>query len=380
MIKRIQIENFKSFGKVDLEPHSKVNLLIGPNSSGKSNFLEALQLGQKKPATLEFLQENFLKLSDKVNRIQSNSGFEIKLEFMPVSGVFDLLKFSYESESLLVELKNSKGFAQSTYNFEKYKDPVRHFSGLGHEEELELDSRRFFGGIQKSGIVKYVPNVDKMRAGVVLLPNFKRISSDLSDIALLINHLNQNYRSTFYQKLLEDLKNITGEFDLITTPPSQNPGEIEMRFFAGDVGFSPWEVSDGILLFTAILAILHQPNPPKVILLEEPENGIHPRRIIEIYRLITKLAEEKEVQFFITTHSPILLNQFSESPECVWVFDKVDGISQIKNLKKDILDPRTQQLIEMGVENPGDLTDDLGENWMLGLIDGVPPSVIPEDF
>jgi predicted ATPase len=177
------------------------------------------------------------------------------------------------------------------------------------------------------------------------------------------------------------LNNLTGEIEKVSIKLSKIPGSFIISIFSkDDKEFDVDEISDGLKYFICILAILHQPNPPKVILLEEPENGIHPRRIIEIYRLITKLAEEKDVQFFITTHSPILLNLFSEDPECVWVFDKVDGISQIKNLKFDILDPRTKHLKEMGVEDPGDLTDDLGENWLLGLIDGVPPGIVPEDF
>jgi predicted ATPase len=113
-------------------------------------------------------------------------------------------------------------------------------------------------------------------------------------------------------------------------------------------------------------------------MLEEPENGIHPRRITEICNLIWKLAREKNIQFFITTHSPVLLQYFADTPECVWVFDKEEGVTQIKNLKTDIIEPHNKILKENGISDIDELNTNLGEKWLMGLIDGVPPSIIKE--
>jgi len=377
MIKRIQIENFKSFGKVDLEPHPKVNLLIGPNSSGKSNFLEAMRLGGAFDGNLGQIEEIWSKLQYKDNRIVKSGIFEIEIWFEITGGILGLfsnIKVSKIHESLWFKFTH-KDIAFAHFVWDKYRPYQADYSkNLSHQECVD-----FFQKFKSAGVVDYQPDVKLMRTSITLNRNYS-LEKSLEGIALLIKNLDDNFRDTNFARFREDLFALTQEFNLVTTPASSKDGQIELKFFTEKSSFSVNEVSDGILLFTAILAILHQPNPPKVILLEEPENGIHPRRIIEIYRLIWKLAEEKDVQFFITTHSPILLEQFSEDPECVWVFDKVDGTSQVKNLKYDILDPRTKQLIDLGVKEPGDLTIGLGDNWLLGLIDGVPPAIFPEDY
>ena len=379
MIKRIQIENFKSFGKVDVEPHPGVNLLIGPNSSGKSNFLEALRLGNALCGIPTKLEEIWESLNGKSNRLlhPGANQFSIELSFDfkgRILGLFDSAKVSKIHQSIWIDLKHNIGVS-AHFDWEKYKMPNSHYSNLISQEECG----EFFKQFSQSGVVLFRPDLQQIRKPVTLT-KFDQLSGDLREIALLIKHLGDEFSDSNQLQFREDLLKISQEFKLITTPTSEIDGQVELKFFTDHGSFDSNEVSDGILYFTAILAILHQPNPPKVMLLEEPENGIHPRRIVEIYRLITKLAKEKNVQFFITTHSPILLNQFSEDPECVWVFDKEDGISKVQNLHHDILEPRRKKLIEIGVEDPADLTHDLGENWLLGLIDGVPPSILPDDF
>lgn len=364
---------------MDIEPHPRVNLLIGPNSSGKSNFLEALQFGNALKGSPNKLEEIWESLKGKSNRL-INSGakqFSIEIDFNlkgRILGLFDSVKLTRIHQSVTIQLTHSD-ITSAHFDWEKYKMPTSHFSNLISREECE----EFFKQFSKGGVVLFRPDLQKIRKPVTLT-KFDLLSGDLGEVALLIKHLADEFSETNQVQFREDLYKITQEFKLVTTPTASIAGQVELKFFTDNGSFDSNEVSDGILYFTAILAILHQPNPPKVILLEEPENGIHPRRIVEIYRLITKLAEEKNVQFFITTHSPILLNQFSEDPECVWVFDKEDGISKIQNLHHDILEPRRKKLLEMGIEDPSDLTNDLGENWLLGLIDGVPPSILPEDF
>ncbi|MBL7997259.1 MAG: AAA family ATPase [Candidatus Kapabacteria bacterium] len=131
------------------------------------------------------------------------------------------------------------------------------------------------------------------------------------------------------------------------------------------------ELSDGTLYFLALLCIIHQPNPSKLLLIEEPETGIHPRRIREALDLIYSLAEEKDLQVIITTHSPQVVDYFSDIPECVHIVDKVDGETNVKNLQHDIIDDRNKKYKEAGVE-PVPYTEELGENWMMGFLGGVP--------
>jgi len=72
--------------------------------------------------------------------------------------------------------------------------------------------------------------------------------------------------------------------------------------------------SDGVILFLGFLAIAHLPEPPNLLLIEEPENGIYPKRLDQVIRLLRQLVEEQEnptfPQIIFTTHSPFVLSLF----------------------------------------------------------------------
>ncbi len=71
------------------------------------------------------------------------------------------------------------------------------------------------------------------------------------------------------------------------------------------------QASDGILLVLAYLAILYSPKPPRVLLIEEPENGIHHKRLNDVLGILRELVEEQShTQVVMTTHSPYVVDQF----------------------------------------------------------------------
>ena len=70
------------------------------------------------------------------------------------------------------------------------------------------------------------------------------------------------------------------------------------------------ELSAGMLHYLAFAAIPHL-DPVSVLLIEEPENGLHPARISEIIRLLRAFAERTDTQVFMATHSPLVLNELS---------------------------------------------------------------------
>jgi predicted ATPase len=74
------------------------------------------------------------------------------------------------------------------------------------------------------------------------------------------------------------------------------------------------QASDGAILFLGLLALIHSPEPPKLLLIEEPEKGVYPKRLEEVIRLIRRLQEAPSgrpaPQIVMTTHSPYLLDSF----------------------------------------------------------------------
>ncbi len=102
------------------------------------------------------------------------------------------------------------------------------------------------------------------------------------------------------------------------------------------------QVSDGLLIVLAYLALLYLPEPPRVLLIEEPENGIHPGRLKEIIRIIKQLvSEQSHTQVVMTTHSPYVLHEFSPEEVTVCVRKssgevKTRRLSESKSVQEQI--------------------------------------------
>jgi predicted ATPase len=94
------------------------------------------------------------------------------------------------------------------------------------------------------------------------------------------------------------------------------------------------QVSDGVLLVLAYLAILYLPKPPRVLLIEEPENGIHPQRLREVLKILRDIVKKQSyTQVILTTHSPYAVDEFR--PEEVTVcFKQEDGSVAVKQLSE----------------------------------------------
>jgi predicted ATPase len=85
-----------------------------------------------------------------------------------------------------------------------------------------------------------------------------------------------------------------------------NFGEVELSLMEGDVAMPARVVSEGTLRVLGLLALSGVKDPPAVIGFEEPENGVHPRRIRDIAKILASRADSGNTQLIVTTHSPIL--------------------------------------------------------------------------
>ena len=87
-----------------------------------------------------------------------------------------------------------------------------------------------------------------------------------------------------------------------------NLGEVELRLREGNTLIPARVVSEGTLRILGLLALAGATEPPALIGLEEPENGVHPRRLQLIAELLQTRAELGETQMIVTTHSPLLVD------------------------------------------------------------------------
>src|ERR1700679_1660190 len=89
-------------------------------------------------------------------------------------------------------------------------------------------------------------------------------------------------------------------------------GEVELRLREGNTLIPARVVSEGTLRILGLLALAGASEPPALIGLEEPENGVHPRRLQLIAELLQTRAELGETQMIVTTRSPLLVDQIPQ--------------------------------------------------------------------
>lgn len=114
-------------------------------------------------------------------------------------------------------------------------------------------------------------------------------------------------------------------------PSVLNPDKIRLEWEenGSDTYFSASALSDGTLRFICLATLLLQPNPPSIILIDEPELGLHPAAIQVLAGMLESAATH--TQLIVATQSVTLINQLR--PEHVWVVDREEGQSVFRHLK-----------------------------------------------
>lgn len=373
MLTSLRIQNFRSIRDASV-PLGQVNLFIGPNNSGKSNFLKGIAL---LAFSINQYPEKTLTYSDFIDLIPrglSNKDEEIKINIIAQND-----NFLDEAVNLLIGFDSARNsekekslvfttdIAVSISINSKHKFPGFYFSIKSPNEEgsslpTEIISlKSTFKGCE---IYRLEPSSFNLSAP---LSHQINLSPGGKNIANFLYYLGQNYRNR-YRLLEADFANCVGSLVSISTPADPDKaGNLKLRFFdQNDIGYWAEEVSEGVLYFLALLCIVHQPDPPKLLLLEEPEKGIHPRRIKEVMDFIFELARLRDIQIILTSHSPYVVDHFADIPECISVFDRENGETVIRNAG-DIITETNAKL-----EKPIRYSDALGEHWVSGFLGGVP--------
>lgn len=438
MIDYIRIQNFKSI--TDATFHLQdVNLLVGANNSGKTNFLKALKflsnLYNQKPIDNSILNnfKNFdgnnemsFTIVKKCQDSNENIFYKIcltyienELQFIECIGK-SILQFNeisnLKSNDLgilknstsyyCINLKNnrddkfkirnyikniegdsvdfsSKNYLSFEYGFDNQfekkkeikviKNATYPLEFLKNEESImvPLLSKFLLLNLIFSNIKIYKPNLPLI-AKESPLSTFEIINDDSSNLVSFIDEIMSN-NPIIYDKLNLQISTCVQEFSKVTSPNFKDKvsGKVsgkKLNFISKNgSNFSANNVSDGVLYFLSLLCIINQPNSPKLLILEEPENGIHPVRIQEIINYIFELAESQKIQIILTSHSPVVIDLFTDYPENIFVFNKENDTTEVKNLKTDIIDLYT---VKFG--DKVNVLNDLSSNWFAGLIGGVP--------
>lgn len=438
MLTKVRIQNYKSIRDVTVDLQ-QVNLLIGANNSGKTNFLKALEFFGK------FLLDGFRPEQKELNRLffnqeevdiqGKNSDNPLAITFWSDQQVYKIEIYGYlngngklESSEFVGQIHSGKTIKNNfqindidyicdnfySYYFQaigneyyKYKDfqndefrkvienarngtylLYKHNpnSSLVEERDMYLsllnrltrfNTDRFSISSDIINVLSHIqvfkPDPNKL-TDFYLIKEDDKIASDCSNLVSYLDKLKDTH-SKIFSKIQKDLNKCLPEFDEITLD-RKYLDKIGMQKKIGlknteNVTFWADELSEGTLYFLCLLCIIHQPNPPKLLLLEELEKGIHPVRIQEVVNFIFRLAEEKDIQIIMTSHHPLVLEEFKDIPESVFIFDKTLEGSTVKNLLHDVIEVEDEKRKEKGLPKT-DYVSSLSDHWTVGLIGGVP--------
>lgn len=337
---RITVKGFKSIEAVENLQLGPINVLIGPNGSGKSNFigvfsfLHAIRAGH--------LQEYVIKAggADRILHFGSKTTreIEIRISFRDEVNQYEIKLVPSESDRLLPS-------AEYVYFWDK-RYPRPYSEGLPRQgDEAGISEPR------ESKIAKYVrDHLDRWR-----LYHFHDTSSsspmkktgdvhdnrflrpDGSNLAAFLYYLHQRHEN-HYGLIRRTVQRVAPFFDDFALSPQKLNEEkirLEWRHKGSDAYFDASSLSDGSLRFIALATLLLQPEShrPSVILVDEPELGLHPYAITMLAALVKQASTTTQV--ILSTQSPFLLDHFQ--PEDVLVANREGGGTTITRLETDRL-------------------------------------------
>ena len=336
----IRIRGFKSIRdlEVDLRP---INVLIGANGSGKSNFIGAFSFLQEIRSGR--LQSYVIRAggADRILHYGSAHSAEVNIHisFMNQVNQYEI-KLIPTADDRLSPTSEFVYFWDKTRGFEKPFDqhlPAR--DGEAGISESRLGIAQFVHGHLDSWRLYHFHDTGfhspMKKTGDVSDNRFLR--EDGSNLAAFLYLLSQKHESSY--RLIRRTVQLAAPFfdDFIVLPQGLNPDKIrlEWKHTGSDAYFDSSSLSDGTLRFMALATLLLQPVDlrPSVILLDEPELGLHPYAITLLASLVQQAAVD--TQIILATQSPIFLDHFE--PEDVLVADRVEGETELRRLDSQAL-------------------------------------------
>ena len=388
LIQRLKISGMLSFGPEGIDlPMEPMNVLIGPNGSGKSNFIEALALLQAAPHDLSAPVRRMGGISEwlwKGDRAPEVAVVEAAVGNS--SGAAPLrhsLLMWQQGERLEVALESigdhrdhhdeepSKTYYKATTDKVEINRLVEDSSGERGMRTLDRSTVRRDQSIlsQREDPDAY-PELGRLQqqyrkirlyrnwefgpdAGLRRSPRADEPSTFLTErgenLPLVLSRLRGDSRQRFV-KALQQLYDGIEDFQV-----EVGGGRAELFIVeqgAGERYIPASRLSDGTLRYMALAAILLDPEPPLVVI-EEPELGLHPDVVLSIGRMLVEAS--RRMQLVVTTHSHGLIDALDDCPSSVIVCDKHDGESVFERLDPTWLKEWLEQYSLGNLWSAGDL-------------------------
>ncbi|HTV40229.1 MAG TPA: AAA family ATPase [Candidatus Sulfotelmatobacter sp.] len=310
-LEQLTLRGFKSIRELKEFPLRNLNVLIGANGAGKSNFISFFKmLSEMVESRLQYYvakqggADTFL-----FNGVKVTKRFDAEVRFGKNSYMF----------SLEPDVQGNLFFAKEEMFIKNFGKTVL---GSGHKESPVPGVANFLVPTLQSWRVYHFHDTSETagvkRPGEVNDNKFLR--SDASNLAAFLLLMRQTHIE-HYKRIRDTIRLVAPFFDdFILDPAPEAPETIrlEWRQRNSDFPFRAHHLSDGTLRFICLATLLLQPFPPATVLIDEPELGLHPYAISTLASLIHMTASRSQV--ILSTQSMPLVDEFR--PEDLIVVDR----------------------------------------------------------
>jgi len=364
LIQHLTPRNFLSFGPEHAGIGLKsLNVFIGPNGSGKSNLIEAISLMRSAPKDMREVTRKGGGVAEWIWKGGSSRAASVDWVVRNPKGpkplrhvvAFRAVAQAYSLEDERVENADKQPDQQDVYFYYRYQHghPAVNTTDNGPRrlvrETIEPD-RSILAQMRDPEaypeLAWLAQNYEQMRIyrewtfgrNAVFREPQKAdmrndaLEEDFSNLGLFLNRLKTRFPAA-KKAILQNLKDLYDgivDFDVLI-----EGGTVQVFFTEDDYVIPATRLSDGTLRYLCLLAILCDPNPPPLICIEEPELGLHPDIIPKIADLL-RVASER-TQIIVTTHSDILVDAMTNTPDVVVVCTKQQGETTLERLNPDDL-------------------------------------------
>ena len=347
----IKVKGYKSFKELSIKLN-KINLLIGANGAGKSNFLSLFELLNN--AYDQRLAQYVLQVGGVDKILHQGRKITERIEIAISEGINSYSLSLLESDGQLVVEHEKLYYRNNATNIAKFKDEaqLKTYSGTKHGEYIKeyISQIRKFHFHDTGRRSPFTSDCD-------IINDSYRLYNNGENIAAILHRI-QKEHPLVYKRIILIIQSIAPYFhDFYFQPTEASKIRLQWQDKYSTMIYGPSDLSDGTIRFIALTTLFMQPWLPNAIIIDEPELGLHPKAIEKLAGLI-KSAAQRGTQIIAATQSTELISKFSA--ENVLTVNQRDGDTQISSLNSTELEHWI-----------GEYT--LGELWKQNIIKGGQP-------
>jgi len=394
LIDTLTVRNLLSYGNespdIKLEP---LNVLIGPNASGKSNIIEVLSLLRATPNDLTAPIRDGGGIKEWLWKgAKDTPTAEIGATVRYSEGAIPLryrISFTMADQRLelvdeAIEDVDSNGSPSDVYFCYQQGYPILNYQAFSDVSGVK--QRRIPRRLRRENLkpdqsvlsqrkdpdqypeLTYLGNqfaniriFREWNVGRYTAPRLPQqpdspedfLLEDASNLGLVLNNL--DHQGVTRDLILERLQQFYGNVERISTTIRGGTVQLFLHEKGLHQPIPATRLSDGTLRYLCLLSILCHPDPPPVVCIEEPELGLHPDIILTLAELLIEASHR--TQLVVTTHSDTLVSALTAIPEAVLVCERDDCGSCLRRLEPE----RLQRWLEKY---------SLGDLWRMGELGG----------